>query len=67
VNFDRSQVSWIKSQYCGNAACVEVAQVAADAIAIRDSKDPQGPVLMFDRAEWDAFTAGVADGGFQFK
>jgi hypothetical protein len=67
MTFDRTQVSWIKSPYCGSAACVEVAQVADNAVALRDSKDPQGPVLMFNRAEWDAFTAGVKGGSFQFN
>ncbi|MBY8884149.1 DUF397 domain-containing protein [Streptomyces sp. PTM05] len=52
---------WFKSSYSDNGgACVEV---AADLIAsqgvvpVRDSKDPEGPVLTF-RA--DAFTAFVA-------
>jgi hypothetical protein len=35
-------------------------------IAIRDSKHPGGPVLLFSRAEWDAFAAGVREGDFEF-
>lgn len=35
-------------------------------IALRDSKDPQGPVLRFTRQEWDAFVAGVGAGDFAF-
>jgi Domain of unknown function (DUF397) len=42
---------------------VEVAFVD-DAIAVRDSKHPDGPVLLFTRAEWDAFVAGAKDGEF---
>ncbi len=33
-------------------------------IAVRDSKDPGGPVLDFTPAEWRAFIAGVRDGEF---
>jgi len=31
---------------------------------VRDSKDPAGPVLIFPRTEWAAFTAGVRSGEF---
>jgi len=34
------------------------------AIAVRDSKNPAGPVLVFTPAEWDAFVAGAKDGEF---
>ncbi|MGH3329589.1 MAG: DUF397 domain-containing protein, partial [Streptomycetales bacterium] len=43
--------------------CVEVAFLD-DAIAVRDSKDPSGPKLVFTRGEWGAFTGGVVDGAF---
>jgi hypothetical protein len=33
-------------------------------IVMRDSKKPDGPVLYFTEAEWDAFVAGVKDGEF---
>ncbi|MDF5751451.1 DUF397 domain-containing protein [Spongiactinospora sp. TRM90649] len=35
--------------------CVEVATNLPDRIAVRDSKDPTGPVLTFTPAEWQAF------------
>lgn len=44
------------------AGCVEVAKV--DLVAVRDSKDPAGPVLLFTRAEWIDFVAGVKAGEF---
>ncbi|MFE9325249.1 DUF397 domain-containing protein [Nocardia sp. NPDC052278] len=31
---------------------------------VRDSKNPAGPALVFTPGEWDAFTAGVSNGGF---
>lgn len=33
-------------------------------VAVRDSKDPAGPVLTFTPAEWTAFIAGAKDGEF---
>ncbi len=56
---------WRKSSYSGNGGgnCVEVASLAGG-IAIRDSKDPDGPKLIFTPAEWEAFTAGVRNGEF---
>jgi hypothetical protein len=42
--------------------CVEVAMLPGDSRAVRDSKDPGGPKLMFSRDEWRAFTACVKRG-----
>ncbi len=33
-------------------------------ITIRDSKNPDGPKLVFTPEEWEAFVAGVKDGEF---
>lgn len=54
---------WRKSQCGTEAQCVEVAWDTAG-VRIRDSKDPDGPVLRFDWDEWDAFVAGIKDGEF---
>jgi hypothetical protein len=43
--------------------CVEVAFVDG-AIAMRDSKNPSGSVLIFTPSEWDAFVEGAKDGEF---
>lgn len=46
---------WRKSSHSGDeGACVEMA-VIPRTVAIRDSKDPDGPVLLFSRAAWGAF------------
>lgn len=37
------------------------------AVALRDSKDPTGPVLVFTSAEWAAFLAGAKDGEFDLR
>lgn len=51
--------SWRKSSYSANSQgqCVEVA--APDAIAVRDSKNPDGGVLAVPRTSWSAFIAAV--------
>jgi hypothetical protein len=38
---------------------VEVAGNLPGTIAVRDSKDPDGPMLRFSRADWSAFVAGI--------
>lgn len=56
---------WRKSSYSSDDGnCVEVADLDDGGRAVRDSKDPTGPVLMFTPAEWSAFTAGVRNGEF---
>jgi hypothetical protein len=63
VDLDRAE--WRKGNHGGSCSdsCVEVAFVDG-AIAIRDSARPDGPVLLFTQAEWDAFVAGAKDGEF---
>lgn len=64
---DLSGAEWRKSTHSYANGCVEVAFTTSshgtDA-HVRDSKDPNGPVLTFDRAEWTAFLAGVRSGEF---
>jgi len=56
---------WIKSSFSGPTGgnCVEVAFLA-DGVAMRNSRDPQGPALVFTRAEWQAFLGGAEAGEF---
>jgi hypothetical protein len=44
--------------------CVEVAMDLPEMIAVRDSKDPDGPKLLFTCDEWKAFIGGVKMGEF---
>ena len=56
-------LTWIKSSLSfSNGNCVEVARLPGGGKAVRNSKDPTGPVLRFTRAEWDAFVSGVRNG-----
>jgi hypothetical protein len=56
--------AWRKSSYSSNGggSCVEVAELPAAAIAVRDSKDPDGPKLIFSSGEWREFIAGIKAG-----
>ena len=63
MKVDPATVSWTKSSHSGDNGCVEVA-CGDDEIAVRDSKDPSGPTLLFSHREWQAFLAGVRDGEF---
>ena len=65
LRVDLGRAVWRKSSRSGPFTdnCVEVAFVD-DAIAVRDSKNPTGPVLIFTASEWDAFVDGAKDGEF---
>jgi hypothetical protein len=51
---------WRKSSYSGDNGgnCVEVG-TAGSAVAVRDSKDPEGPRLAFAADTWQAFAEDV--------
>lgn len=55
--------NWRKSSFSGSNNCVEFRRTEFG-IQVRDSKDPSGPVLDFNRAEWNAFLCGVTNGEF---
>jgi hypothetical protein len=59
-----ADAAWRKSTYSAESDCVEVAFVD-ERVAVRDSKDRRGPMLVFSRGEWEAFVAGVRDGQLQ--
>jgi len=56
---------WRKSQASNpSGSCVQVAELADGAIAMRNSRYPSGPALIYTRAEIAAFLAGVKNGEF---
>jgi hypothetical protein len=58
---------WRKSSYSmANGNCVETACLADGGVAVRDSKHPDGAVLLFSAPEWKAFIAGVKDREFDY-
>lgn len=62
---DFSKAAWGKSTYSGANGCVEMAFVDGQ-VGVRDSKDPEGPMLVFTAHEWEAFLAGAREGQFQY-
>jgi hypothetical protein len=50
---------WRKSSKSNYGGCVEVSFVDGGEVAVRNSRDPDGPVLYFTSAEWDAFLSGA--------
>ncbi|MDH6579780.1 DUF397 domain-containing protein [Kitasatospora sp. MAP5-34] len=62
---DLTGASWFKSSYSNNGGdCVEVAPGFPGMIPVRDSKNPEGPALIFGAEAWTAFTRSVAAGEF---
>jgi hypothetical protein len=57
---DISSAIWRKSSYSGanGGNCIEIA-AAARTVAVRDSKDPKGPVLRFQPKDWQRFADQV--------
>jgi hypothetical protein len=60
-----ADLTWTKSSYSVQNACVEVAVLSDGGRAVRDSKDRQGPIHRYTRDEWAAFVAGVKAGEFE--
>ncbi|MER7054059.1 MULTISPECIES: DUF397 domain-containing protein [unclassified Streptomyces] len=61
---DLPGVRWLRSSYSTGANnCVETARPSAGPcaglLAVRDSKDPAGPALLFSPGSWASFTAGI--------
>jgi len=68
IRVDLTHAQWQKSSRSGPNCdnCVEVA-FADGAIAVRDSKNQAGPILLFTQEEWDAFVGGAKDGEFDLE
>ena len=64
IKASRLEVAWHKSSFSGpNGNCVEAAELPVG-VALRNSRFPDGPALLFTEAEWDAFLRGVKGGEF---
>ncbi|MFC6865829.1 DUF397 domain-containing protein [Haloechinothrix salitolerans] len=62
---DLTEVTWRKSSRSGAVGnCVEVARLNNGEIAVRNSRFPDGPALVYTKAEIAAFVAGAKDGEF---
>ena len=62
---DPASLTWRKSSYSeGAAECVETAVLPDRRVAVRDSKQPEGAILLYAPGEWRAFVAGAKAGEF---
>ena len=63
---DLSDAVWRKSSRSGGngGQCVEVAGNLSGVVAVRDSKNPDGPKLLFTPTQWKTFVGGVKTGEF---
>ncbi|MEU9831203.1 DUF397 domain-containing protein [Streptosporangium sp. NPDC048047] len=62
---DLSDARWRKSSISGSGNnCVEIADNLPGIVAVRDSKDPQGPALILSPGIWRSFVDAVGSGGF---
>ena len=56
---------WVKSSLSfSNGNCVEVTGLPNGEVGVRNSRDPEGPVLRFTADEWQAFLGGARNGEF---
>lgn len=63
---ERDSLTWLKAQQSSvNGQCVEIAAtIDRKGIAIRDSKDPDGAILVYTSLEFSAFLDGARNGEF---
>ena len=59
-NWIRAHATFTKSSFSEGGDCVEVTR--AELIGVRNSNDPDGPVLLFTRRGWEMFAGGMLAG-----
>jgi len=67
---ESASINWCISTHSpnGSGSCVEAGPLndGSSRVALRHSHHPDGATVVYTAAEWDAFTAGVRDGEFDF-
>ncbi|MFE4518072.1 DUF397 domain-containing protein [Kitasatospora sp. NPDC056783] len=62
---DLARGTWRKSTYSDpEGQCVEVSDELPGHLPVRDSKDPDGPILVFHATAWQSFVSAVRTGEF---
>ena len=67
---DLTSATWRTSSYSGGngGQCIQIAAIPSSSgdpnalCAVRDSRDPSGPALVFGSRQWRAFTAAIKAG-----
>ncbi|MCF3100493.1 DUF397 domain-containing protein [Streptomyces roseoverticillatus] len=64
---DLEGVAWRKSRHSNSqGSCVEFAKLPGGGVAVRNSRHPDGPALVYTPAEIDAMLRGIKDGEFDY-
>ncbi len=58
------EATWQKSSFSGTSNCVEMAKLPTGEVALRNSRDPYGPALIYTRGEIEVLLQGARDGDF---
>jgi hypothetical protein len=62
-----ADAKWKKSSHSNaQGDCVELAQLSGGDVAVRNSRDPEGPALIYTRSEIECLLLGVKDGEFDY-
>jgi hypothetical protein len=61
---DAIEPVWQTARSCANGNCVAVAVLSPNRIAVRDTKNTDGPILEFNRTQWQEFLAQAKIGSF---
>ncbi|WP_380283691.1 DUF397 domain-containing protein [Kitasatospora purpeofusca] len=65
MELDLAEDRWRKSSYSGDAGqCIEVSDGHAGLMPVRDSKEPDGPTLLFPTDAWQSFVTAIRAGEF---
>jgi len=57
---------WRKSRHSNPSGnCVEMARLPGQRVAVRDSRRPEGPALLFSRVAWEAFLHDLREGAIE--
>ncbi|WP_280238145.1 DUF397 domain-containing protein [Nocardia abscessus] len=65
MSVDLSGARWFKStRSSAGSDCVEIAHLHGGYVGVRDSKNPDGGVLVFTPSEWEGFLSGARNGQF---
>jgi hypothetical protein len=61
ITMNDVDLQWLKSSFCGDSACLEVADVGGGLVAVRDSKNPLA-YLTFTKVCWNNFVESIESG-----
>jgi hypothetical protein len=57
---------WRKSRHSNPSGnCVEIARLPGQGVAVRDSRRPDGPALLFSHAAWETFLRSLREGAIE--